>query len=165
MEQRLLKGLGRGLSVSEAARQAGYRDASNAHRKLNPASKEGANFRAAFLMLCEREGLTDKALIKPIKEGLKAKDVKWNMAKRRWDRFVSYPTRIHAAEIGLKLKGRFPKDDERGALVAVNITTNLSGGDDGPSPVSGGFNVSTKVDSNHEDPVQVSKPLPFETEK
>ncbi len=165
MERRLIDGMAQGLSVSEAAREAGYKHVDSAHRKMRPDGKEGARFRAAFLELCEKQGLTDKALLKPIKEALKATDVKWNTGKRRWDRFVSHPTRTHAAELGLKLKGRFPKDDERGSLVAVNITTNLSGGDDGPSPVSGGFNVSTKVDSDQEDPEQVSKPLPFGTEK
>ncbi len=152
-ERKLIKALNAGRSVPEAAKVAGYKNVQPVYRKLHPSgygTGEGKVFKAAWLELCEKAGLSDSALMKPIREGLKAMRDRWNTTKLSFEPVPDHPVRLQAAKMGLDLKGRFPKGDDIGTKVAVVINTNLTGGDDGPSPVSGGFSARAVVEQPKE---------------
>ncbi len=147
-ERKLIKALNAGRSIPEAAKVAGYKNVQPVYRKLHRdgyGSGEGKAFRAAWLELLEKAGLSDSALVKPIREGLRAMRDRWNATTLSFEQVSDHPIRLQAAKMGLDLKGRFPKGDEIGTKVAVVINTNLTGGDDGPSPISGGFSARAEV--------------------
>lgn len=141
-ERKLIKALHAGQPIPEAAKVAGYKNVQPVYRKLHPTgygTGEGKAFRAAWLELLEKAGLSDRALVKPIREGLRAMRDRWNATTLSFEQVSDHPVRLQAAKMGLDLKGRFPTKDEGGPLVSVRIITNLTTGDDGPSPISGGF--------------------------
>jgi hypothetical protein len=63
--------------------------------------------------------------------------VKWNPAKEGWDSFIDHRTRLDASKMGLELRGRFPRGDERGPMVAVTVLTNLQA----PEEPGGAFTI------------------------
>ncbi len=152
-ERKLIKALNAGKAIPEAARVAGYKNVQPVHRKLHATgygTGEGKAFRAAWLELLEKAGLSDSALVKPIREALKANRQHWNNKTQQYEDTKDHNTRLQAAKMGLDLKGRFPKADDIGTQVAVVINTNLTGGDDGPSPISGGFSARAVVEQPKE---------------
>jgi hypothetical protein len=79
-------------------------------------SLDRGRLRVAFLTICEEQGLTDKAIIGVIADGLQAEygDAKPN-----------HGIRLKAAELGAKLKGHFPTSGEGDRVTQINIQTNL----------------------------------------
>ena len=128
-ERRLLHNLASGMNRHQAAIAAGYSNPATAYLKMHKdgyGTDRGANFRAHYLALMDAMGLTDEAILQPVEDGLKAKVPKWNAERKRWDHFTDHPTRLHAADMGLKLRGRYPPVDQRGPVVAVHVETNLT---------------------------------------
>jgi len=127
MKQRVaIKYLLEGHSFSQAAKLAGYKKEGTLREYLRPNNHaNGKTFRKHFLQRMEAAGLSDGALLRPIKDGLTANMPKWNSKKEGWDTFVDIGSRLKAAEMGLNLKGRFPTNEEKGPLVSVVVQTNL----------------------------------------
>lgn len=122
-QRKLAKGLAKGLTGKDAAIQAGYREKSAkciASDYLN--DPKHFEFQGYLWKLLDRQGLTDRKLLSPVREALKANrvisarviiksddpSVKLEEATSRTDDFIEvpdHPTRLKAAELGLKLRG------------------------------------------------------------
>ncbi len=150
-ERRLLRGLAEGMNRHQAAIAAGYSNPATAYLKLHPSgygTGRGANLRAHYLALMDSLGLTDEAILQPIEDGLRAKVPKWNVDKKGWDHFKDHTTRLHAADMSLRLKGRYPQVDQRGPVVAVHVETNL---EDPTTQETEAFEVVAKGEVKSED--------------
>ncbi len=120
-----MKALLEGKSYREASSLAGYARPHHVKEVLRPNNPDGKSFRAEWARVMDRAGLSDGKLLRPINDALFAKNPRWNNKTQRWDQFADHPVRLKAAEMGLNLKGRFPKGDTAGPMVAVAIYTNL----------------------------------------
>jgi len=120
-----IKALVAGHSTAEAAKMAGYKSPHHINHMMDPKNPAGKNFRQLFMALMDKAGLTDEALLRPIKTGLTARMPKWNNRKQDWDQFADIGSRLTAAKMGLELKGRFPSEQDKGPMVAVIVETNL----------------------------------------
>lgn len=113
-----------------AASEAVYGFRNTLTSKLNPNAPagRGSTFRREFERLIDKVGLTDKALLGVVRDGIAAKRVSWNAATQSFveQELPDHPIRLHAAKMALHLKNRFPDKESRGPLVSVHIETNLS---------------------------------------
>lgn len=73
-ERRLLKWIAKGLTVPEAARKAGYAEATIQGNDVNE-TLEKPRVRTAFQKILEDEGISDPLIAKTIREGLEANKV------------------------------------------------------------------------------------------
>ena len=143
-ERKFVQALLEGKNRRQAALAAGYKSDSTGYSKLHPTgygTGRGGNLRAYFMKLMEDMGLDDQSLLQVLRDGVKARCPKWNASTKRWDFFVDSGTRLEAADMGFKLRGRYPPAEDRGTLVAVHIETNLTD----PEEVDDAFVVEAKA--------------------
>lgn len=119
-----------GGNISRAMREAGY-------SKATAKNPDKLTDSSAFQQFLDEQGLTDKALSKPIRRGLEAKKIQSCNVYVKKDKDGKYkinensddfievedmPVQLRAAELGFKLRGRFTDK--------LEIDANLKGGVD-----------------------------------
>lgn len=113
-QRALVKGVAAGKSVHRAALEAGYSPAvARSDVYQNP------RLRVAITKLMDEMGLDEAALLKALKDALRA---------HRRGKIPDHPIRLRAAETGLKLRGHLGKEDGAPVQGPSGITFRFEGG-------------------------------------
>jgi hypothetical protein len=103
-------------NASEAARQAGYEASQPAVQGCENLRKP--KIRAALADLLPLNGVTDALILRRLFEGLQAtkRHTKYDEKRGHWcysRRETDHATRLHAADLAMKLKGAYPKETQQ----------------------------------------------------
>ena len=99
-ERRLIQGVVAGKSQTQAAIAAGYSPRSANEQASRALAKD--NVRSSLERLMDREGLTERKLLQPIKEGMAAKALYQGLETPAPD----HMSRLRSTEMAWKLRGK-----------------------------------------------------------
>ena len=136
-EKKLIQGVAKGMSQTQAAIAAGY--SARSARSVASDTLAKPNVRTALERLMDKQGLTETALLQPIKDGLTAQrvlsarviiksddpTVQTETANTRTDDFIETPdhlVRLKASEQGWKLRGKLLQQVQQ----TVNAPTQIN---------------------------------------
>jgi hypothetical protein len=126
-------------NASEAARQAGYAPAAATEQGYENLRKP--RIRAALADLLPLNGITDELILLRLFEGLQAKKrhVKYDEKRGYWSysrRETDHATRLHAADLAMRLKGAYPREGQQPGSYTLIISQEQSvqSGEAAPPP-------------------------------
>lgn len=143
LHRRILKALLMGKNYSEAAKLAGcsysyVRNLVKDHGEVN------GDFRRAFQMMLEVEGLDFHSLVRMAKVLFYSREPKWNPSSEEWDYFPDNKTRLGVLRHLTKLRELDPPplNNLPPAVPMIQIVTNV-GADAKPKDAPGSFVIET----------------------
>jgi hypothetical protein len=112
-------------NASEAARQAGYSPAAATEQGHENLRKP--RIRAALADLLPLNGITDALILRRLFEGLQAtkRHTKYDEKRGHWcysRQETDHATRLHAADLAMKLKGAYPKEGQQAGSYTLIIS-------------------------------------------
>jgi hypothetical protein len=116
-------------NASEAARQAGYKASQPAVQGCENLRKP--KIRAALADLLPLNGITDELILLRLFEGLQAtkRHTKYDEKRGHWcysRRETDHATRLHAADLAMKLKGAYPRETQQPGSYTLIISQEQS---------------------------------------
>lgn len=121
-QKALVKNLAKGMSISDAAREAGYADNGYVGQIGSQALE---NIRLKMPEVLEKHGLTDDALVENyLKPALDAEETEFAKFEGRITdsrNVIAWGPRLQALDIAFNLKGSYPRKDGHALLVGLKI--------------------------------------------
>jgi hypothetical protein len=115
-------------NASEAARQAGYAPAAAPEQGYENLRKP--RIRQALADLAPMNGVTDALILLRLFEGLQAtkRHVKYDEKRGHWTysrKEVDHATRLHAADLALRIKGAYPRETQQPGSYTLIISQEM----------------------------------------